>query len=440
MAMAHPYISTISRRALAPGFKTTFLNRARYNTMQCYPFLNADDPATPPAENFQLVRALDCPAQPVEWLWPGKIPIGKVTLLIGDPGTGKSLVALDIAARVSRGHTWPDESVKSEETRVKSQNSPSGSPLSTLDSRPPSSVLILSASDDLADTIRPRLDAAGADSSRVFLLASIADLRNDFDHLRTAVNCAPNCRLIIIDPINAYVGSSDSHFYSVVRKVLSPLASLAADKRVAVLAVAHLRKSAGAALYRAAGSMGFVASARAIWTVANDRDNPSRQLLLPLKNNLAAPACGLAYSIAPHPQTRAAAITWYAAPITTSSEEALRGPEPSDLHAARIWLRTALAGGPRAASEITTQAEQYGFHERSLRRALHAIGGNTQNRGVLEGWWWSLPAEHSDDASSAAESQDGPQKVVPLCPLPEISACGDFQPIDPARPSQNMLA
>jgi len=77
--------------------------------MQCYPFIHSDDPSAEPVENLQLVCAHDCPAQSVEWLWPDKIPIGKVTLLIGDPGTGKSLVALDIAARVSRGSAWPDD-------------------------------------------------------------------------------------------------------------------------------------------------------------------------------------------------------------------------------------------------------------------------------------------------------------------------------------------
>jgi putative DNA primase/helicase len=202
--------------------------------MQCYPFIHSDDPSAERVEGLQLVRAADCPAQNVEWLWPGKIAIGKVTLLIGDPGTGKSLVALDIAARLSSGSAWPDHKAATagrandiderrqgdkERGRQGESNADQQISLSpclpvSLSShsklRAPCSTLILSATDDLADTIRPRLDAAGADPRRVFFIPSIADLRDDFAQLRAAVHCAPNCRLIIIDPINAYVGPSDA--------------------------------------------------------------------------------------------------------------------------------------------------------------------------------------------------------------------------------------
>ncbi|MCI0335319.1 MAG: AAA family ATPase [Planctomycetes bacterium] len=431
--------------------------------MQCYPFIHSLDQTAEPVDNLQLVCASDCDAQSVEWLWPDKIPIGKVTLLIGDPGTGKSLVALDIAARASRAAPWPDE-----------VGPPSRGGHDTVDidaagaarlAAPTASTLILSATDDFADTIRPRLDAAGADPRRIFFIPSIANLREDFAQLRVAVNCAPNCRLIIIDPINAYVGPSDCHFHSVVRKVLAPLAQLAAEKRIAVLAVAHLRKNDGAAIYRAAGSMGFVAAARAVWTVCRDHENPGRTLFLPLKNNLGPTACGLAYTIEPRGQCGAVAISWHSAPITTSAEEALHSAEATDLNRARQWLRKALAHGPRSASEVTQEAEHYGFHQRTLRRALHAIGGHTQNRGLLEGWWWSIPDAPTDeneekkvsyeknvsgipetpfrpndetrmtnDPSSDNSSFDirhssfppppdnpgGTQKPVPLCPLPEI--------------------
>ncbi len=382
--------------------------------MQCYPFIHSDDQTAEPVDNLQLVCASDCRAQHVEWLWPGKIPIGKVTLLIGDPGTGKSLLALDIAARASRAAPWPEEErgARSEEHGVKSEQQQSQSPNSGSTLPAPCSTLILSATDELADTIRPRLDAAGADPRRVFFVPSIADLREDFAQLRVAVNCAPNCRVIIIDPINAYVGPSDCHFHSVVRKVLAPRAQLAAEKRIAVLAVAHLRKNDGAAIYRAAGSMGFVAAARAVWTVCRDKDNPRRTLFLPLKNNLGPTACGLAYSIEPRGHCGAAAISWHSAPITTSAEEALHGPEVTDLNRARQWLRKALAHGPRSASEVTQEAAHYGFQQRTLRRALHAIGGHTQNRGLLEGWWWSIPDAPTDARQQPHSHQPAEQHLA----------------------------
>jgi hypothetical protein len=399
----------------------------------------------PPADDLQYTRASDHPPQGVDWLWPDKIPLGKVTLLVGDPGSGKSLVALDIAARVSRAAPWPDATVESQETRVKSQNQQSSppqhpSPHSSFDIRhssfspahssfdirhsslSPSSVLILSAEDELADTIRPRLDAAGADCRRIFFLPAVADLRNDFSQVRSAARRAPECRLIVIDPINAYVGPTDSHFQTVVRKILQPLARLANEKRLAVLAVAHLRKNEGAAIYRTAGSMGFVATARTVWTVCRDPANAGRHMFLPLKNNLAAQTSGLTFTIESRGPLGAPAIAWNPAPVTTPAADIIasfarqRGPQAVELRDASKWLRKALAGGPRAAVQLTEHAVQFGFNDRTLRRALHAIGGNTENRGIIDGWWWSIKPQSEGDDSH-------PEKLVPsqeTCPLPEI--------------------
>jgi hypothetical protein len=363
----------------------------------------------------QLLRASDHPAHPVEWLWPEKIPIGKVSLIIGDPGLGKSLLALDIAARLSRASSWP---TTNNETATSLPSSNSSLDIRHSSFPTPSSTLLLSANDDLADTIRPRLDAAGADPSRIYVLNSVTDLRTEFAKLRAAIDSAPDCRLLIIDPINAYVGPGDSHFHSVVRKVLAPLAELAAEKRIAVVAIAHLRKTEGAAIYRAAGSMGFVASARVIWTVSRDPEDSSRQLLLPLKNNLTATACGLAYSITSEPGSGAPAIAWHASPIDMSSEHGLSRGEAADLHAVRIWLRKALANGPRSASDIKEAGQQFDFQERTLRRALHAIGGTTQNRGIIDGWWWSLGSPPTPPQYIAEPSRLGAQPPRTESPPP----------------------
>ena len=125
-----------------------------------------------------MLCAADYPAEEVQWLWPGRIPIGKVTLLVGDPGNGKSLLALDIAAHLPR-RLLARRNLKPRDC------TPWGRP------RLPGSVLILSAEDDIRDTIRPRLDAAGADPSQVFVLPAIADLRHDLDKLRAALIVFP---------------------------------------------------------------------------------------------------------------------------------------------------------------------------------------------------------------------------------------------------------
>jgi len=206
------------------------------------------DTATQP----EVIRLADVSPEQVEWLWPGRIAVGKLTVLAGNPGLGKSLATLDIAARVSVGKCWPDN---------------------RWEQQPIGGVVLLSAEDDLGDTIRPRLDAHGADVTRIVALKSIKgadgagdynrlfDLSRDLEHLRAAIGTVENCRLIVVDPISAYLGKTDSHKNSDVRGVLSPLADLAAETRVAILAVSHLRKGEGAAIYRTMGSLAFVAAA-----------------------------------------------------------------------------------------------------------------------------------------------------------------------------------
>ena len=167
-----------------------------------------------------IVRLADVEPAPVEWLWPGDIVIlGKVTMLAGDPGLGKSLVTLDVAARVSRGAAWPD---------------------TPHDRQPVGGVVLLSGEDDIADTIRPRLDAHGAEVSRVIAMQGIqasdsagdykrpVDLARDLEQLRAAIKSVENCRLVIVDPVSAYMGKSDSHVNAEVRALLAPLAELAA--------------------------------------------------------------------------------------------------------------------------------------------------------------------------------------------------------------------
>jgi len=351
------------------------------------------EPERPQNETPDIVRMSDVAPTMVEWLWPNRIAIGKVTLIPGDPGLGKSFFSLDVAARVSTGAPWPDD--------------PSGT------KRDPGGVVLLSAEDDPADTIRPRLDAALADVNRIVLLrgtlAKAPDgkiqerwfsFEDDLPALEAAIGEVDDCRLVVVDPISSYMGKCDSHNNAEVRAVLGPLARLATDKKVAVVCITHLRKGDGSAIYRAIGSLAFVAQSRAAWCIVKDREDPTgrRRLMLPVKNNLAEDSTGLAYKIARAGDSAAAFVQWESEPVTKSVDEALtapkrNGPEAEDRREAEEWLRRTLATGPRLAKEAEDEGKaQYAFSQRTIERARKEVGVKAYRPEPLGPWWWRLEA------------------------------------------------
>ena len=203
--------------------------------------------------------------QQLEWVWLRRFPRGKLSLILGDPGVSKSVLLLDIAARISRGSSFPD-----------------GAPGCQ------GAVIVLSAEDSKEDTIKPRLRAAGADCSRVVWFPPTVteevsgqrrsrtfSLEKDLDRLK-AVILEHAAVALIFDPISSFLGRVSGDSETEVRGALTPLITMAARTRVAVLAIRHWRKAEGPAIYRALGSMGFVAAARVAYGVAPDPQNPGR--------------------------------------------------------------------------------------------------------------------------------------------------------------------
>ncbi|HKW63598.1 MAG TPA: AAA family ATPase [Candidatus Acidoferrum sp.] len=331
----------------------------------------------------------DIAPKALRWLWPGRIPLGKLTLLIGDPGLGKSLLTADIASRVTRGTSFPDGA--------------------TCES---GSVILLSAEDDPADTIRPRLDAAGADVSRVHTLeavrveltdGSLADkpfnLETDVAALEAALREYPGVRLVVIDPISAYLGGVDSHSNAEVRGVLTPLATLAAQHNLAVLCVTHLRKSAGAVVYRAIASIAFTAAARAVWAVAPDPEEADRRLLLAVKQNLSANIGGLAFRV--ETQGAAPRLAWESGAVALAANDVLGDEvqqDQSERREAKEWLEDLLADGPVAVKKIRQEATAAGLSWMTVRRAKDALGVVAYKSGYQGKWEWRLDDSQSKDA------------------------------------------
>lgn len=205
---------------------------------QCFPDLHEPDPeeATPSGkatpDGIAVGKLLsEIRPERVDWLWPGRIPRNKLTLFDGDPGLGKSALTTDLAARVSVGRPWPDDSPCE-----------------------PGGVVLCSAEDGIGDTVRPRLDAAGGDAERVLALATVPDgdaerlisVPEDLDVLRRGIERV-SAALVIVDPLMAFLsGDVNSHRDQDVRRALAPLARLAEGTGVAVVVVRHLNKATGA--------------------------------------------------------------------------------------------------------------------------------------------------------------------------------------------------
>ena len=249
-----------------------------------------------------LVPLSEIPSVPVEWLWPGLIPRGKLTLLAGDPGLGKSFITLDIASRASRGLAFPGSPPESMPGATP-EAMPDGPPIV----REPIGTVLLSAEDDPADTIRPRLEAMGADLSKVRALDCIQEaggrvseyIIGEHTHvLDAAMEQVPDCGLLVVDPVSAYVGGVDSYNNAQVRSMLKPLSDLAAARRVTVVLVTHLRKAeASKLLHRAMGSLAFAAASRVVLAVTKSPQDPSTRFLLTVKSNLSDDRVGFTYSI-----------------------------------------------------------------------------------------------------------------------------------------------
>jgi putative DNA primase/helicase len=348
--------------------------------------------AAPDGQALVTRCVADIEPQPVRWLWPGRIARGKVTMLAGHPGLGKSQLALDIAATVTTGGRWPVDATRAER----------------------GSAVILSAEDDPADTIRPRLDAANADLARCHVIEAVQDIGDggaarrrgfslieDLARLDGELRRIGDTALVIIDPITAYLGAIDSHRNAEVRAVLAPLTDLATQHGVAVLAITHLRKSlAGDAVLQVTGSLAFAAAARAVYIVAKDQDDPARRLLLPAKNNIGDDGAGYAYRIEPISLTGGidtCRIDWEPDGVTITADEALAPRERQD-HArapkrnmATQWLVNLLSKGPVAVAELQREAKAAGYFWSTVRRAQDDLGITAQKTAYDGGWAWRLP-------------------------------------------------
>jgi putative DNA primase/helicase len=344
---------------------------------------NRQSPTTQPV----IVQLSDVAPKPIHWLWPQRIPLGKLTLLVGDPAVGKSLLATDIAARVSAGIPWPDLPNETNQ---------------------PASVVLLCTEDDLADTVRPRLDAANADHRRIAAITSVkrnilsplpVPLRTicllpGLPHLETAIQNTPECRLVIIDPILPSLNLGAPPSNADTRAVIEPLAELAARHQVAVVAVHRApRNTKGFILERLTAKLA-PGAARTVWALVHDADAPQRRLLVPVRNTLADNVQPLPCYVTLSKQHQVPAIDWVDEPVGISTQAALERAAANDHQvAAREWLRQKLDKGPIKAEEVLDDARYEGFSQQTVRKAFSQIQARRARSGFgPNGFWvWAAP-------------------------------------------------
>lgn len=309
-----------------------------------------------------------------QFLWEPYIPQGKVTLIEGDPGLGKSWLTMYIAACVSTGRPLPEQ-----ETMRQGR------------------VLLLSAEDDPNITLRPRLDASGGDASQVFC----ATKHFTFDaagirRLRGAVR-RHRPLLVIIDPIVAYMGADlDMHRANETRGLFTDLSAIAEKYNCAVVVVRHLRKAGSDnAAHLGLGSIDIIASVRSTLMVAKDLDDPANvRCLIHHKANISAKGNTLLYRISRTNARPGSKLAWTGTADYGMDEYMKRrnkepGAPDDKRQTATAFLRKVLEAGPRAATEVEGLAEAADISDRTLKRAKRALG--IKSKRVDGEWLWRLP-------------------------------------------------
>jgi AAA domain/Bifunctional DNA primase/polymerase, N-terminal len=355
--------------------------------------------AKKPEKTLNVHKMEHIQSEPVPWLWTYWIPLGMLTVLDGDPGLGKSTLLIDLAARLSRGDDMPD-----------------GTPGIV------GKTLLLSAEDHIKHTVRQRLDAAAADPCFVRFLDSVivnghdrgVEIPSDIDVLKQLI-IQEEIKLVVIDPLMAYLTGCDAMKDQEVRRALRRLHKLAEETGCAIVLLRHLNKSNGTkAIYRGGGSIGIIGAARSGLIVARDPDNEDRRILAHPKYNLAPPQNSLAFRLEPTPDGQACRVVFegeskykadeLVAPPGTEEEKEQKEEAKSKLEEAIDWLLEFLAGGKERVKDCINAARAEAIETRTVQRAARKVC-DTIREGSIR--YWQL--NKSPSSPKVGEMASSPQ-------------------------------
>ena len=316
---------------------------------------------------LHLINMADVEATEVKWLWYPYIPYGKVTIIQGDPGEGKTTLILNLAALLSKGEKLPESEEKSE----------------------PINIIYQTAEDGLSDTVKPRLMAANAKHERITVIdEGISELSFTDERLEQAI-IETKAKMVILDPLQAYIGANvDMHRANEIRPVMKHLAEVAQKYECAVVLVGHLNKAMGMkSSYRGLGSIDIPASARSVLLVGRIKDNPTIRVMAQIKSSLAPEGEPIAFEL--NKETGFHFIGKY----DISVDDLLNGTSTvSKLEQAENLLKDELADGNTVQQKsIQQRAKLRNISERTLNQAKKNLGVKSIRRENV--WYWQLPKE-----------------------------------------------
>ncbi len=326
------------------------------------------------SKELQIIRLSEVKTQEVKWLWYPYIPIGKITILQGDPGEGKTMLVLTITALLSKGLPLPAEKEKE-----------------------PITVIYQTAEDGLADTIKPRLEKAEADCDRVVVINDDDDPLTFIDERIEQAIIKEKAKLFIMDPLQAFIGAdADMHRANVIRPIFKRLASVAERTGCAILIIGHMNKMSGAkGLYRGLGSIDIPAVARSILLVGRSKETESTRYMAQLKNSLASVGESISFEISD-------SITFIGTSNITAEQLLGGGGFGGDFVAKKKdcaveELNKLLERGEIPCSEIYDYFEEIGISQRTVQNAKRELG--VVSRKVSDCWLWALPKSTTQQKS-----------------------------------------
>lgn len=315
---------------------------------------------------LRLINMEDVAVEQVEWLLYPFIPYGKITIILGDPGEGKTTMVLQIISRLSKG-----EDIFGEERENVIQ---------------PVNVIYQTAEDGLGDTIKPRLLAAGADCSKVLVIDDTEQPLTMLDDRLEQAIIKTNARLVVLDPIQSFLGADvDMHRANEIRPLMQHISILAEGYHCAFILVGHMNKNSnGKPSYRGLGSIDFQAAARSVLIVGRVKDEPETRVVCHVKSSLAPEGKSIAFRL-----EEDTGFTWIGEYDISVDDLLSGGGKGQKTKDAEKFLQEMLAKGAIEHSMIVEEAESQGIKAKTLRNAKKVLGIRSIKMG--DRWSWMLP-------------------------------------------------